>query len=191
MSPSTKIHPVIVAVPKTDQTLSGRDKVAALSRHARHALDLSARFSGHTLGPLKKDERGAPLPTNGIHWSLTHKMRFVAAVSAPQRVGIDIERIKPCSQRLYQRVADPEEWGLAPEVSPTIFFRYWTAKEAVLKAVSRGLGGLTRCRIAKIVDDKRLQLTYDGGMWTVIQHWIADDHIVAVTASDDEVEWHV
>ncbi len=191
MSSRTKIHPVIVPVPETDQKLMGRDKVKALSRHARQALSRSARYGGHTLGPLEKNDRGAPLPSNGIHWSLTHKEHYVAAVTAPHRVGIDIERIRPCSQRLYERIADPREWGLAPEQTLPLFFRYWTAKEAVLKAVSKGLVGLTRCRIHKILDDNRVALTYDGGIWIVVQYWIGDDHIVAVTASDDEVEWHL
>lgn len=169
----------------------GRDKVKSLSRYAREALNRSARYGGHTLGPLVKDDRGAPLPSNGIHWSLTHKVRYVAAVTAPCRVGIDIERIKPCSQRIYERLADPQEWGLAPEVTEPLFFRFWTAKEAVLKAVSKGLVGLTQCRIHRILDDTRLELSYDGGIWTVVQHWIEDDHIVAVTASNEAVEWHL
>ena len=191
MSNIAKIHPVIVQVPEAEQKLIGRDKVKSLSRYARKALTRSARYSGYTLGPLEKDDRGAPLPSNGIHWSLTHKVRYVAAVTAPHRVGIDIERIKPCSQRLHERIADPAEWSLAPEVTQPLFFRYWTAKEAVLKAVSRGLAGLTRCRIHKIVDDNHLELTYDGEVWTVIQQWIEDDHIVAVTSCNDEVEWHL
>ncbi len=191
MKPAITIHPVIVAVPAEDQTLAGRDKVKALSRHARKALKRSADFGGFRLGALEKDHQGVPLPSNGFHWSLTHKQRYVAAVCAPCRVGIDLEHIKPCSQRLYARIADPREWALAPEPTLPLFFRFWTAKEAVLKAVGQGLVGLTRCRIDKIVDDIRLDLTYDGHIWPVLQRWIGDDHIVAVTTPGVEIEWHL
>ena len=103
-------------------------------------------------------------------------------------MGIDIERVKPCSQRLYQRVADLEEWGLAPEVSPTIFFRYWTAKEAVLKAGGVGLVGLSQCRILKIVDDSHLIIGYRNRHWRIEQVQF-DDHIASVVQDNYTVQW--
>ena len=90
-------------------------------------------------GPLEKDKNGAPLPSKGTYWSLTHKSANVAAVVAPRPVGIDIEVLRPCNPNLYQRIASAEEWDLAATVSDKNFFRYWTAKEAVLKAVGKGL----------------------------------------------------
>ena len=190
MNEPIKIHPVILAVPEPERQLKGRDKVAALRRVARTALQLSAQYSGVTLGSLEKAENGAPLPSNGIHWSLTHKERYVAAVTAPHPIGIDIEKNRPCSDRLYQRLAAPQEWDLAQEVNQTLFYRYWTAKEAVLKAVGQGLTGLTRCQIIEILDDTHLRLTYDDMVWRVTQLWAAENHIVTVTSDDDEIEWH-
>jgi 4'-phosphopantetheinyl transferase len=186
----TIIHPVILAVPEPDQGLKGREKVDALGRHARHALAESARFSGVYLGPLEKDDHGAPLPSNGIHWSLTHKERFVAAVTAPHPVGIDIERIRPVRTGMHQRVAGDEEWALAPEITQGLFFRYWTAKEAVLKAVGKGLAGLSRCRVAAIPDADHLILDYEDSRWTVAHFWGTSEHIVSVTADGAAIQWH-
>lgn len=190
MNKPTIIHPVIMAVPEPERRLKGRDKVAALRRIARIALERSARHSGVTLGALEKTESGAPLPSNGIYWSLTHKESYVAAVTAPQPIGIDIEKNRPCAEGLYRRLAEPWEWELSPAVTQSLFYRYWTAKEAVLKAVGKGLAGLTRCRIVKILDDSRLELTYDNTVWRVSQLWSAEDHIVTVTDNDFEIEWH-
>lgn len=190
MNEPEKIHPVILAVPEPERQLKGRDKVAALRRIARTALRCSAQYSGVTLGSLEKAENGAPLPSNGIHWSLTHKNRYVAAVTAPHPIGIDIEENLPCSERLYQRLAAPREWELAREVTQTLFYRYWTAKEAVLKAVGIGFAGLTRCQIVEILDDTHLKLTYDDMVWRVTQFWAAENHIVTVTFDEDEIEWH-
>jgi 4'-phosphopantetheinyl transferase len=191
LNPETIIHPVVMAVPEPDLGLKGREKVAALRRHARQALAHSARYGGVRLGPLEKDDHGAPLPSNGVHWSLTHKERYVAAVTAPHPVGIDIERIRPVRTGMHQRLAADTEWELAPEVTRALFFRYWTAKEAVLKAVGKGLTGLSRCRVAAIVDADHLILSYEDSQWTVAHFWGTKDHIVTITADRAAIQWHL
>lgn len=191
METKTLIHPVILSVPDSDQGLKGRDKVAALGRCAREALAHSTQFSGLVLGPLEKEENGAPIPSNGVHWSLTHKSAYVAAVCAPFAIGIDIEKIQPFNEKLCQRIADEAEWALAPQITQPLFFRYWTAKEAVLKAVGKGLTGLSQCRIQAIVDNDHLAVTYADSKWTVAQYWGTKEHIVAVTADDVDIEWHL
>ena len=191
MKQQTAIHPVVMAVPDPERSLKGREKAAALRRIAREALHESARYSDVTLGPLEKADNGAPLPSNGIHWSLTHKEDYVAAVTAPYAVGIDIEKNRSVAEGLYHRLAGPEEWALAPDVTRTLFFRYWTAKEAVLKAVGKGLTGLTHCRIVGIIDDARLELRYEQAIWRVAQLRIPDHHIAAITLGDIDIEWHL
>lgn len=185
-----KIHPVILAVPVSDQELNGRDKVGALGCHARQALAHSADYSHLALGPLEKEANGAPIPSNGVHWSLTHKSTFVAGVCAPFAIGIDIEKIRPFNENLCRKIATEAEWTLAPEITETLFFRYWTAKEAVLKAVGKGLTGLTQCRIQTIIDNEHLMVTYAKSKWTVAQYWDTKEHIVAITANNVDIEWH-
>jgi 4'-phosphopantetheinyl transferase len=180
-----------MAVPEPDLGLKGREKVAALGRYARQALTHSARLSGVQLGPLEKDDHGAPLPSNGIHWSLTHKERYVAAVSAPHSVGIDIERMRPVRQGMHQRLADDKEWALAPEITERLFFRFWTAKEAVLKAVGQGLTGLSRCRVEGIVDADHLILSFEDSKWTVAHFWGTKEHSVTITAHGHPIQWHL
>ena len=160
MNQKRTIHPVILAVPAAEHNLKGRDKVAALGRQARLALTHSATYSQLTLGELNKGEHGAPIPCEGVHWSLTHKSEHVAAVCAPFAIGIDIEKIRPFNESLCSRIAHETEWALAPEISETLFFRYWTAKEAVLKAVGKGFTGLSHCRIRKIVDNDHLMVIF-------------------------------
>jgi 4'-phosphopantetheinyl transferase len=190
MTLKQKIHPVILAVPDADRQLSGRDKVAALGRRARRALEHSAQFSGLALGALDKRENGAPIPSRGVHWSLTHKSEQVAAVCAPFAIGIDIEKIRPYKENLRQRIADAAEWALAPQISDPLFFRYWTAKEAVLKAVGKGIAGLSQCRIRAVVDNDHLKVVYGDLEWTVAHYWSTKDHIVTVTANLVDIEWH-
>ena len=187
----TILHPVVLAVPADERQLKGRPKVQALRRAAREALALSAGYSDLSLGPLEKDENGAPLQSNGIYWSLTHKSNYVAAVCSPHPVGIDIERLRPVSRGLEERTATPDEWGLATSVDQLLFFRFWTAKEAVLKAVGKGLTGLSSCHVQHIVDDDHLLLVYENRQWTVTHRRIEEDHLVTVTSDRVHLAWHV
>ena len=161
-----------------------------LSRHARRALELSAAKSAVTLGQLTKDDRGVPQPFNGIFWSLTHKTEYVAAVVAPQPIGIDIEKIRPCSERLFGKTATDVEWALADRFADRlgIFFRYWTAKEAVLKAGGTGLVDLSKCRIVALDGDTALSVDYQGRTWQ-IEHYFFDDHLASVVTQGSNVEW--
>ena len=173
------IYPVLLSVPDDKRTLIGREKVTYLSAHARTALALSAKEAGITLGELEKNGAGAPLPSSGFYWSLAHKSDYVTAVVADVPVGIDIERIKEVSEGLYKKIASDEEWNLSAENRRHLFFRYWTAKEAVLKVAGTGIGELSRCRIACVEDEQRILLDFKGEPVSV-RHFFYDRHVIAV-----------
>ncbi|MEE8480474.1 MAG: 4'-phosphopantetheinyl transferase superfamily protein, partial [Desulfobacterales bacterium] len=149
------IYPVILSVPQNKRHLIGRKKVKYLSAYARDAIQLSAKKSKIVFSVITKDENGVPQPFNGSYWSLTHKSEYVGGVVAPAKIGIDIEKIKRCSKALFKRIADEKEWNLIRSRqidSKKLFFRYWTSKEAVLKALGTGFKDLSRCKIAQVVD---------------------------------------
>jgi 4'-phosphopantetheinyl transferase len=184
------IYPVILAVPEKDRQLTGREKVAGLSRHARRALEISAQKSGIALVDLQKDEKGAPLPFNGNYWSVTHKLQYVGGVVAAGRIGIDIEKIRPCSEALLKKTVDDSEWSLADADRIPLFFRYWTSKECVLKAVGIGIRDLSKCRIAQVVDDDNLVVNYDGKSWQV-EHAFFDGHIASIVKNGCNIHWTI
>ena len=182
------LYPVILAVPDKEQKLTGREKVANLSNHARRALEISAQKSCIELGDLTKSENGAPLPFGGNYWSLTHKPRYVGGVIAQTQIGIDIEKIRPCSKALFRKTANESEWGLSDADSFKLFFRYWTSKESVLKASGTGIRDLSKCRIAQIIDHNHLVINYEDRKW-LIEHFYFDGHIASVVKNDFDVEW--
>ncbi|MDJ0781613.1 MAG: 4'-phosphopantetheinyl transferase superfamily protein [Desulfosarcinaceae bacterium] len=182
------LYPIIIQVPPDIQATKGRPKVQALSRLARQAAQQSAQRSlGHALSGFPKSGAGVPQPVNGIHWSLSHKSALVAGIVAPQAVGIDVEYCRPVKAGMFARIASEKEWALgrgadrgdAALAEEGVFHRFWTAKEAVLKAVGHGLTGLSRCRIIAVPSPHRIHLTYAGAPWRVVQHWY-DRHLVAV-----------
>lgn len=186
------IHAVILAVPQRVRDFKPRQRVIFLSDHARRALALSAAKSRIRLGRLAKDTNGVPVPFDGISWSLTHKSGYVGAVVAPGAMGIDIEKIRPCARGLFEKCADKGEWALAGEEKKSFktFFRYWTAKESVLKAAGTGLKDLARCRVIRIIDADHLQIAYGRRDW-LIEHRFFDGHIASIVKDDFQIQWTV
>jgi len=165
----------------------GKEKVDHLSRIAREALKLSAEKSQVKLGELLKDEKGVPCPVAGIYWSLSHKPKYVAAVVSKNRVGIDIEEMKPRSKSLFSHVASDEEWELKGRSWDTLF-RYWTAKEAILKVIGIGISGLKTCRIISVPDENHIALDYKGQFF-LVEQLRYKNQIVSVLKNGDQIEW--
>lgn len=183
------VYPVILPVPEAVRQLAPAERARSLSDLARSALLRSARRLPAVLGPLRKDARGAPVPVGGHFWSLTHKPLFAGAVLAPAAVGLDLETVRPCSPALYRRTATDLEWALPGGDDPQVmFFRYWTAKEAVLKAGGEGMRDLARCRIHRVVDEARLVVDYRDALWPVEQFFF-QGHVASIAGSGFRVEW--
>jgi 4'-phosphopantetheinyl transferase len=189
-SQSNCIHPVILSVPENARFLKGRDRVTQLSRYARQALEISAGKKNIRLGELLKDPKGVPLPFEGNYWSLTHKLDYVGAVLASAPTGIDIERIKEVSDALFRKIASNSEWRLSGADPHVDFFRFWTAKEAVLKAAGVGMKGLSSCKIKRIVDETHMETDYQGQLFS-IEHLYFNGHIASVVKNGFQVEWTV
>ncbi len=182
------LFPVVLPVAEAGHKLSGKEKVARLSRISREALRLSAEKSGVVLGELLKDEDDVPCPFDGNYWSLSHKSKYVAAVVSKEKIGIDIEEIKPRSESIFSLVASEVEWELSKDRSWCTFFRYWTAKEATLKAVGVGIGGLKACRLVSIPDKNHIVLNHRGCLF-IVEQFNYRNHIVSIVKNDNEVEW--
>ena len=94
------------------------------------------------------------------------------------------------SDMMFRKTASEPEWILGGEKTETLFFRYWTAKEAVLKAGGRGLSDLSKCTISEITDDYNLILNYAKQHWQIEQIYI-DGHIVSVTRNNLGINWQI
>jgi len=99
---------------------------------------------------LTRESRGQP----AITFNMSHAQgRALIAVSKGQEVGVDIERIRSDVEvaKLSERFFAPSEHATimqsSQEQRAARFFRYWVAKEAVLKAQGIGLRALSQCEI--------------------------------------------
>ncbi len=78
-------------MPEGIAALKGKEKVAALSALARGSAKASALKSNFDFKEFKKNAGGAPVPSNNIYWSVSHKPDFVAGVVSKNAIGIDVE----------------------------------------------------------------------------------------------------
>lgn len=122
-----------------------------LSRYLGIDPDMVAMDRNATGKPFLSREQGE---RSAITFNLSHAHdRALIAVSKAQEIGVDLELVRPhvevakLSERFFTRSEHAAIMEAAEEQRATRFFRYWVAKEALLKAQGIGLGGLPDCEI--------------------------------------------
>jgi 4'-phosphopantetheinyl transferase len=138
------------------------------------------RFSRHAHGkPYLPD-----FPDFAFNLSHTAD-RMAVVMSRGCRVGIDIESCKPRTNlaALADKCFGPEEksyWQALPEAEQLhSFYRFWTRKEAFVKAVGQGISlGLHHCVIDPSHPEKMLRVPASCGVagnWSLYDLDIGDD----------------
>jgi 4'-phosphopantetheinyl transferase len=175
------LYPVIAKVPPPVKALKGKKRVEALSLFARESAMASGRKSKLFMDIFDKDALGVPLPFKSVYWSISHKPGFVAGVVSIKKIGIDLEKIKDVSDLLFKKIVSPKERAhFNTQEKSLVFFRVFTAKEAVLKKTTHGIKGLSKATIKKVVDDKNLVVQYLGKKYWV-ENFYFDGYLASVT----------
>ncbi|MDJ0615580.1 MAG: 4'-phosphopantetheinyl transferase superfamily protein [Calothrix sp. MO_192.B10] len=104
--------------------------------------------------PLGKPVLAEAHGDNRPCFNLSHSQGLgLCAVSCDRPLGVDLEYIRPMSDllSLAKQFFAPSEYdliqSLPPQQKKEIFFRYWTCKEAYLKATGVGLSKLREIEI--------------------------------------------
>lgn len=99
--------------------------------------------------PITYEASGKPvLSMPGVRFNLTHTDGLALIAVASHRVGVDLERVRevPNAEGLVDRffsTAEREAYRALPKpLQPAAFFRAWTCKEAVIKAVGASIESL-------------------------------------------------
>lgn len=109
-----------------------------LLKHGMQIFDLP----GSSLYNLKYSDYGKPFLTNGLNFNISHSGSLVVcALSVDANLGIDVERIKTIKINDFIKQWSKEEWNSISLADDTHleFFRFWTRKEAIIKANGKGL----------------------------------------------------
>jgi len=178
-------------VPRSIKALQGKKKVDALSLFARESAMASSRKSNLFVDIFNKDVVGVPLPSNNVYWSISHKPDFVAGVVSTKKIGIDLEQIKDVSDPLFKKIVSPAERAhFNTREKSLVFFRTFTAKEAVLKKTRHGIKGLSKARIKRVVDDKNLVVQYLDKKY-LVENFYFDRYLASVTRDNLDVQWTI
>ena len=110
----------------------------------KHLLRIALRQAGVSddLSRLRYTAQDRPWLPEAPDFNISHSgNRVVCVLNTSGRVGIDLEVIKPLDFQDFQTQFTPREWAAirsAPDPAAG-FFRFWTAKESLIKADGRGL----------------------------------------------------
>ena len=168
-----------------------------LSRYLDRQPEL-LRFQSHANGKPRL-VKSADSPH--LEFNLAHSAHMtMIAVASGRPVGVDVEaltrpvRVQAIVDRYFAAAEQTHFASLSRFRQESEFIRYWTAKEAVLKAVGVGLaGGLSRCEVIGHPGGRsatvRLQGDDKARSWLVRFVPLPAGYLGAVAA--EGVEWRV
>ena len=136
-----------------------------------------------------------------IHFNLSHSHgRMLIAVTRDLEVGADLELIRDkaevvkLAERFYAPLEHDRMVGVTGLEQAKRFYRYWVAKEAVLKGQAVGLLSLQQCEILDSSDVPRAKVHVSEGTtmqpgWTV--HWLECGLEWAGAVSAHGSDWNI
>ena len=94
---------------------------------------------------LSEGEHGKPFLTEhpDIHFNLSHSHGIAACILRSSPCGIDCERVRGYRENVVRRSFSPDEQLQIETADPSerdlLLFRFWTLKEAYVKAIGIGI----------------------------------------------------
>lgn len=136
---------------QADRFYHRRDREAFIAAHAlartmlAEATGIPAASLRFVKGPYGKPEMVRGAGERQVHFNISHTNGLVAcAVGADCALGVDVENTeRTTSLDIAHRYFAPEEAAIVlsalPEQRVELFYRFWTLKEAFIKATGEGL----------------------------------------------------
>jgi 4'-phosphopantetheinyl transferase len=134
------------------------------------------------------ESRGKPFladKNKNISFNLSHSQDLgLCAVGHNQYIGADLEWVRPMDdvEALTKRFFLPAEYevmrSLPPQEQLACFFRYWTCKEAYLKALGAGLAKLEQAGVSLTPTTAASLQTNEE--WSLIELVPADKYVAAI-----------
>lgn len=108
------------------------------------------------------NENQKPLLKNdkNLFFNISHSGEYVAVAVSNMPVGVDIEKIRPISESVINRVCSDSEKKYLEKSSDTEkdFIKFWTLKESMVKASGNGISDNLKNHSFEILPDKIISL---------------------------------
>jgi len=110
----------------------------------RHALHLEYAIDEAVIFEYNENRKPYLKDYPHIYFSLSHCKSAVACTISESEIGVDIQDIRPVTDRLAKRVLTDNEYNeFLKSTSPDEYFcKIWTIKEAYLKKTGQGIGSI-------------------------------------------------
>ena len=145
--------------------------------------------------PRGKPLLAAKFADKGLLFNLSHSQDLaLCGVSYQNQIGVDLEYIRTMSdlEGLAKRFFSSREYEylrlFSPQEQQQIFFRYWTCKEAYLKATGDGLVQLEEIEIS-LTPNQPSQLLVLGD-WNLRELTPAENFAAAVVVAGSNINLH-
>ncbi|MBS9390151.1 MAG: 4'-phosphopantetheinyl transferase superfamily protein [Dolichospermum sp. UKL201] len=145
--------------------------------------------------PRGKPLLAAKFADQGLLFNLSHSQDLaLLGVSYQHQIGVDLEYIRTMSdlEGLAKRFFSSREYEylrlFSPQEQQQIFFRYWTCKEAYLKATGDGLVQLEEIEIS-LTPNQPSQLLVSGD-WNLRELTPAENFAAAVVVAGSNINLH-
>lgn len=98
---------------------------------------LMIREAAGDLGSLKRNAYGKPFLESPVNFSISHSGKMVAcAYTDATEIGMDLEEIRMINIHDFHMIMTKDEIRKTNSIAD--FYKLWTKKEAVIKAVGKG-----------------------------------------------------
>ena len=158
-------------------------------------LDIAPKQVEFEYQPRGKPLLAAKFADQGLLFNLSHSQDLaLLGISYQNQIGVDLEYIRTMSdlEGLAKRFFSAREYEylrlLSPAQQQQIFFRYWTCKEAYLKATGDGLVQLEEIEI-DLTPNQPSQLLVSGD-WSLRELIPADNFAAAVVVAGSNINLH-
>ena len=145
--------------------------------------------------PRGKPFLAAKFANQRLFFNLSHSQDLaLCGVSYQNQIGVDLEYIRTMSdlESLAKRFFSAEEYEhlrlVSSEEQKQMFFRYWTCKEAYVKATGDGLVKLEEIKISLTVNQPSKLLV--SGDWNLRELTPTDNFAAAVVVAGKNINLH-
>ena len=158
-------------------------------------LDIAPKQVEFEYQPRGKPLLAAKFADKGLLFNLSHSQDLaLLGISYQHQIGVDLEYIRTMSdlEGLAKRFFSAREYEylrlLSIAQQQQIFFRYWTCKEAYLKATGDGLVELEEIEIS-LTPNQPSQLLVSGD-WNLRELTPAENFAAAVVVAGSNINLH-
>jgi 4'-phosphopantetheinyl transferase len=155
-------------VARAERFVFDRDRHRYIAARGR-MREILARLLGATPAALRftYSSHGKPSFAAGLHFNLSHSQGLAAlGVSRTHELGVDVEHVRPLKEDIAERFFSRAEVAtlrtLPEHEQLDAFYRCWTRKEAVVKAIGEGLSRPLDSFDVTLDADSALLLRMDG-----------------------------